>query len=127
MLKFIRWFLGTIIVFFDRAFAPKAIQRSLDAQAKADELVRNMVLYQFETCPFCVKVRRALKRMNLKVELRDAKRNPVFAKDLVVGGGERQVPCLRISEPGTPVQWLYESDEIIKYLTERLAIIQQPI
>lgn len=80
-----------------------------------------MVLYQFEACPFCVKVRRALKRMNLNVELRDTRKNPAFEKELLAGGGQLQVPCLKIAEPGAPVRWLYESDEIIQFLSERIA------
>ena len=38
-------------------------------------------------------------------------------KTLVDQGGKFQVPCLRI-EHEQQVTWLYESDEIIKYLRQ---------
>lgn len=36
--------------------------------------------------------------------------------DLLKGGGKGQVPCLRIESEGQ-VEWMYESDEIINYLS----------
>lgn len=36
--------------------------------------------------------------------------------DLLQGGGKGQVPCLRIESEGQ-VEWMYESDEIINYLS----------
>lgn len=37
------------------------------------------------------------------------------AMTLREGGGKTQVPCLRIGE-GSNAKWLYESDDIIRYL-----------
>jgi len=33
------------------------------------------------------------------------------------GGGKTQVPCLRIEQAGGEVEWMYESDDIIRYLS----------
>lgn len=75
-----------------------------------------MALYEFEACPFCVKVRRAVQGMGLKIERRDARKSAVFEKELIEGGGSRQVPCLRIQEGEGSPKWLYESSEIIAFL-----------
>jgi len=39
------------------------------------------------------------------------------ATALMQGGGKTQVPCLRIEQADGSVQWMYESDDIIRYLT----------
>lgn len=36
---------------------------------------------------------------------------------LMAGGGKTQVPCLRVETEDGQVQWMYESDDIIQYLT----------
>lgn len=38
------------------------------------------------------------------------------AKALMQGGGKTQVPCLRIEQADGKVEWMYESDDIIRYL-----------
>jgi len=118
-MKFIRWFLGKLILFYDRTFAPRPALRSNEEQNKVDALAREMMLYQFQACPFCVKVRRAMRRMSIPVELRDAKKDSRYAKELVAGGGKLQVPCLRVRE-ATGDRWIYESTDIIQYLESRI-------
>ena len=117
IMKLIRWALGKLILFLDALFSPKAIQREPAEQSQLDSRTRNLKLYQFEACPFCVKVRRSIKRLNLKIDLKDAKKPPI-AEELVQGGGELQTPCLRITDETGKSRWLYESDEIIRYLEE---------
>lgn len=114
-MKFIRWFLGKIILTLDFIFTPRGVKRSADAQQLVDDKARHMALYQFEACPFCVKVRRAIKRQSVKIELRDAKNDPVHRADLEAGGGRIKVPCLRIENNGQ-VEWMYESSDIVAYL-----------
>ena len=75
-----------------------------------------MSMYQFKTCPFCVKVRRQLKRHALHIELRDAKNDAELKAELVREGGRHKVPCLRIEKADKSVEWLYESNDIIAYL-----------
>ncbi|HTI17915.1 MAG TPA: glutathione S-transferase N-terminal domain-containing protein [Trinickia sp.] len=77
-------------------------------------------LYQFHACPFCVKTRRALHRLNVPMTLHDAKNDSVARQRLLTDGGKIKVPCLHIEEEGQS-RWLYESNAIIAYLEERFA------
>lgn len=121
-MKFIRWFLGKIILFLDAVFAPRSLQRSPAEQARVDERVRGLVLYQFAACPFCVKVRRFLKSQGVVIPLQDAKTEP-HRSALLAGGGKLQVPCLRIPQgAGAAPHWLYESSDIISYLKTELRL-----
>ena len=113
-MKYIRKILGAIIIFFDAITRPKPMQRSEDEQRDVDQRSKNLSLYQFHACPFCVKVRRTLHRLNVDIDLRDALTNK-FGNELLKEGGKRKVPCLRIEEDDR-VQWKYESKDIITYL-----------
>jgi glutaredoxin len=115
-MRLIRTVLGAIILFFDRLFVPKALERPPEQQKLIDARTAKLALYQFEACPFCVKVRRAIRRQGLKIELRDTLKNQQYARELLEQGGQRQVPCLRIERDDGSVQWMYESDDIISYL-----------
>ena len=68
------------------------------------------------TCPFCIKVRRTLRRLSLNVELRDARADDAHRAALVAGGGKPQVPCLLITAADGGQTWLYESDAINAWL-----------
>lgn len=120
-MKLIRNILGKAIIFFDTTFAPTPVKRSPEAQALIDEKTQNLSLYQYHMCPFCVKVRRTMKRLNLNIELRDAKDNAQFAEELLSQGGKKQVPCLRIQNEDGSVNWMYESDTINQYLEKLTA------
>ncbi|UZE96259.1 glutaredoxin domain-containing protein [Alkalimarinus alittae] len=111
----VRWVLGRLILTLNWLFSPRGIKRSAEDQRAVDALTANLALYQYEACPFCVKVRRAMKRNSLKVALRDAKRNETYKNELSEQGGKLKVPCLRIEEKGE-VRWMYESSEIINFL-----------
>ena len=82
-----------------------------DEQAQLDQQTSQFKLYQFKACPFCVKVRRAIKREGLNIETRDAKNNEQYRQELLEQGGKVKVPCLRIEKNGQ-VQWLYESNDL---------------
>ena len=90
-------------------------------QATIDQQTTSLALYQYEACPFCVKVRRAMKRQGLNIETRDVKRCDASREELMAGGGDLKVPCLRVDEGEGAVQWLYESKNIIGYLEGRFA------
>lgn len=115
-MKIIRWILGRIILLLDAITAPKGIVRDSAAQQEIDKATANMSMYQFKACPFCVKVRRELKRHSLDIELRDAQNNTEIKAELTREGGRHKVPCLRIEKPDNSVEWLYESNDIIAYL-----------
>lgn len=120
IVKGLRNGLGQLIIFANWVTLPKQQQRSAEQQAAVDAAVKSLALYQFKACPFCVKVRRAMHVLNVKVELRDAKNDPQFRQELLEQGGSIKVPCLRIEEEDE-VRWMYESDAIIQYLKERFA------
>jgi glutaredoxin len=115
----IRWVLGRIILLLNWVFSPRGIKRTPLEQKLVDEKTKDLVLYQYEACPFCVKVRREMKRKTINIELRDAKRNEQYKKELEEKGGRLQVPCLKLTENGQD-RWLYESGEIIQFLQQRV-------
>lgn len=92
----------------------------LQAQPAVDREAAALSLYQFHACPFCVKTRRAIHRLNVPVAIRDAKGDPLARAELQAGGGKVKVPCLRIEEAGG-TRWMYESNDIIAYLEQRYA------
>ncbi|MFN2309779.1 MAG: glutaredoxin family protein [Gammaproteobacteria bacterium] len=114
--KTVRRILGPVLLLWERLTPPKPVVRSAAAQARLDALTQGMVLYQYRTCPFCLKVRRTLARLALKVERRDAQHDLANRGELEQQGGQIKVPCLRLTEADGRVRWLYESDAIIRYL-----------
>lgn len=112
----VRFVLAQIILIADFCYRPKGTKRSTEKQTDMDEQCQQLALYQYAACPFCVKVRWAMKRNNLNIELRDAKRNAEFAYELENQGGKLKVPCLKITHLDGSSQWMYESKDIIAYL-----------
>ena len=100
---------------------PKGVKRPAEDQQRIDEQTRNMVLYQFRTCPFCIKVRREIRRLSLNIELLDAQHDAQHRAALMEGGGSVQVPCLKITDAQGNSQWMYESSAINAYLHEHFA------
>ena len=121
-MKIIRFVLGNIILLFSTLTQPRKGKRSTEEQADVEQQLTSYSLYQFHTCPFCVKVRRQLRRLNLPMELRDAKVEGQHRADLLEQGGRIKVPCLRIEQSDGSTHWLYESDDINAYLQKRFAI-----
>jgi glutaredoxin len=117
--KMVRVVLHPVMLFWEWITTPKGVKRDFNLQQAVDQQCRSLVLYQFKTCPFCIKVRREIKRLSLTVELRDAQKNPQHRAALLQGGGQVKVPCLRIADENGSVQWLYESAEINRYLHQR--------
>ncbi len=109
--------IGAIILGIDKITSPSAPSRSAQQQAIVDQKTSGLKLYEMLACPFCVKVRREIKRLGLNIPRADVKKHTSEMKTLVDQGGKFQVPCLRI-EHEQQVTWLYESDEIIKYLRQ---------
>lgn len=118
LLNLVRNLLGSIIALIDIITRPRKLKRSVEKQQQVEKELKNMALYQFFACPFCIKTRRALHRLNLPMEKRSATKGSPFRAELEQRGGKVQVPCLRINEEGQE-SWLYESGEIIKYLEQR--------
>jgi len=117
-LRLLREGSGRILILIDWLFKPSVVKRSDEEQVKVDLETKTLKLYQFYACPFCVKTRRAIKRLNLKVETRNAQAAGEFRKELELSGGRIKVPCLKVEVAGE-ASWIYESNDIIKYLDER--------
>lgn len=119
-MNLIRNGLGAVLSGISRVTQPKALERSPEEQAKVDEAVKSLKIYQFGGCPFCIKVRRVVHRLALPIEYRDATHGSPHRDELEREGGKTQVPCLRIEE-GDSVTWLYESNDVIAYLEKRFS------
>lgn len=119
--KTLRVVLGPFIHLWEFVTHPKGMVREPAQQAAVDSQCRSLALYQFNTCPFCMKVRQEMRRLSLNVERRDAQQEGAHRADLVSGAGQAKVPCLRITDASGNSQWLVESGAINAYLNERFA------
>ena len=121
--RIIRLLMRPFLWAWEHLFAPARLVRSEKEQSRVDLETAALSLYQFQHCPFCIKVRRELRRLSLKIELRDAQNSGPFYEELIREGGEYQTPCLKIPDAGAKNghRWMYESDDIIAYLRERFA------
>lgn len=120
-MKAIRWLLGRIILSIDFLTTPKGLTRAIDEQKDVDSATEKLALYQFSACPFCVKVRRSMKRLSLDIELRDAKIAGQHRNELAEQGGKIKTPCLRIEQVDGKITWMYESTDIIHYLEQQFS------
>jgi glutathione S-transferase len=84
------------------------------ATAPARRPAQLLELYEFESCPFCRKVRDALTELDLEAMIYPCpKGGTVFRPKAVELGGKAQFPYLVDPNTGTR---MYESDDIIAYL-----------
>jgi glutaredoxin len=119
--KTLRLVLGPVMLLKERLTQPQGVQRSPEAQASVNQQCENLALYQFNTCPFCIKVRQEMRRLSLPIEKRDAQHNATNRDELLQGSGATKVPCLKISQANGEVRWLQDSNAIVAYLGERFA------
>jgi glutaredoxin len=117
--RLIRWPLGQIVILVDWITRPRVPDYSAEKWAELDATTATMKLYQFKQCPFCVKTRRTMRRLGLNIETRDARNDPQWNSELVNQGGKYQVPCLRLVKDDGSMEWMYGSDDIIRYLDKR--------
>ena len=119
--KTLRIVLGPVMLLLEFVRRPKGVVRAGPAQAQVDQQCRSLVLYQYKTCPFCMKVRQEMRRLSLPIERLDAQPQGKNREDLLKGGGQAKVPCLKITDASGSSRWLYDSGEIITYLRGRFA------
>ena len=117
----LRIVLGPVMLLKERLTRPAGVQRAPAAQAAVDRQCQSLALYQFSTCPFCIKVRQEMRRLSLTIEKRDAQHHTANRDALLQGTGATQVPCLQITEADGQTRWLKDSAAIVAYLRERLA------
>jgi len=119
--KTLRLLLGPFMLLKERLTQPKGLQRDAASQAAVDMQCQSLALYQFNTCPFCIKVRQEMRRLSLTVDKRDAQHNAANRDALLQGSGATKVPCLKITDSNGQTLWLQDSAAIVAYLRERFA------
>lgn len=119
--KTLRLVLGPVMLLKERLTQPAGVQRAPEAQASVDLQCQSLALYQFNTCPFCIKVRQEMRRLSLPIEKRDAQHNTANRQHLLQGSGATKVPCLQITEANGQTRWLQDSATIVAYLRDRFA------
>ncbi len=77
-----------------------------------------LALYYSNYCFFCQKVMMFLRGKDINLDMRSTS-DREHAAALMQGGGKTQVPCLRIENAQGEVQWMYESNDIIQYLSQQ--------
>ena len=115
----LRIVLGPVMLLKERLTQPTGVQRAPAEQAKVDQQCQSLALYQFSTCPFCIKVRQEMRRLSLPIEKRDAQHHADHRNELLQGSGATKVPCLKITEADGKIRWLQDSTEIVAYLRGR--------
>ena len=73
----------------------------------------DLLLYYFDTCPYCQRVLRYLQERDIRIPMRNTSGDFDAFAELRRIGGKTQVPCLVID--GTA---LYESEDIIHWFEE---------
>ena len=117
--KTLRLVLGPVMLLKERLTQPRGVQRESAAQAEVERQCESLALYQFSTCPFCIKVRQEMRRLSLPIDKRDAQHNTTHRDALQQGSGATKVPCLKITEANGQTRWLQDSNAIVAYLGER--------
>ncbi|SNY95813.1 glutaredoxin family protein [Halomonas sp. hl-4] len=112
----LRVVLAPIMLVSEKLSTPQSVTRTPEEQAQVDAECQKLALYQFRSCPFCIKVRKEMARLGLSIEKRDAQLDPDYRKELQEGGGKVKVPCLKITHDDGHDEWLYESDAINAWL-----------
>jgi glutaredoxin len=117
----LRIVLGPVMLLKERLTQPKGVQRDPAAQTTVNLQCQSLALYQFSTCPFCIKVRQEMRRLSLPIEKRDAQHDHAHRTALLQGSGATKVPCLQITDANGQTQWLQDSAAIVAYLRARFA------
>lgn len=75
-------------------------------------------LYQFESCPFCQKVRQKMTELDLDYICRNVPKGSDSRELLRELGGKEQVPFLVDNSSSDEVVMMYESENIVEFLEE---------
>jgi glutaredoxin len=120
--KTLRVVLGPVMLLKERLTRPAGLVRTQALQAIVDKQCESLSLYQYKTCPFCMKVRQEMQRLTLPIQRIDAQPDGTNREALRHVGGLAKVPCLKITDATGSSQWLYDSDKIVAYLRGRFAV-----
>ncbi len=94
---------------------------SKGAETREKKRLTGCTLYHFQLSPYSYLVRRALVKWDAEIPMKDVLENHEAWLEVTQGGTRDRYPCLKIEQSGQPVQWMYESRNIIRYLKSRLA------
>jgi glutathione S-transferase len=72
-----------------------------------------LILYEFEACPFCRRVRETLSMLDLDCEIRPCPKDGTFRKEVLERGGKETFPYFVDETTGKE---MYESADIVNYL-----------
>jgi glutathione S-transferase len=75
-----------------------------------------LTLYHFDSCPYCLRVRRALADLGVEAELKNVHTDPHAQEELYRAMERGTVPVLRIHDED---RWLPESGDIVTFLYAR--------
>ena len=89
----------------------------LTPRPPADRPTHDLVLYKFDSCPYCRRVMSVIDALNVDMEMRDTRSDRQWQKDLIDKTGRTQVPCLFID--GEP---MFESADINNWLRANYAV-----
>ena len=98
---------------------PKGVVRVQAVQDAVNQQCKSLALYQFKTCPFCIRVRQEMSHLSLDIERIDAQHVGMGRQALLKGGGQAKVPCLTVTDKAGKTEWLYDSEKITAYLRGR--------
>ena len=119
--KTLRVVLGPVMLLKEALTRPTGMERSQAGQESVDQSCRSLALYQYKTCPFCIKVRQEMRRLSLNITKVDAQPEGPARAELTQQGGHTKVPCLKITDEAGNSHWLYDSEKIIAYLRSHFA------
>ena len=117
--KLLRVALGPFMLLWEWLSRPQGVVRPPAQQAAVDAQCQQLALYQYTTCPFCLKVRQHMRRLSLPIERRDAQHDATHRQTLLAEAGSAKVPCLRIAHESGQTEWLHDSKAIMAYLQQR--------
>ena len=119
--KTLRIVLGPVMLLKEALTRPQGIVRSTAGQESVDQSCRALALYQYKTCPFCIKVRQEMRRLSLKITQVDAQPEVPARAELTQQGGHTKVPCLKITDEAGNRLWRYDCEKIIAYVLSNFA------
>ncbi|KAG8633599.1 uncharacterized protein LOC110607003 isoform X2 [Manihot esculenta] len=95
----------------------RSLLESFDKSETTSDSFKHLQLFEFETCPFCRRVREALTELDLSAEVYPCPKGSVRHREMVRNfGGKEQFPFL--VDPNTGIS-MYESGDIVKYLFQQ--------
>lgn len=97
---------------------PKILSRLTKGASSPLIEIQDHSLYYFNGCVFCYRVRMAMLKLSISMEMRNIHASSQYKNELRENGGKTTVPCLKIEEKGQTC-WMYESRDIVAYLRQK--------